>query len=176
MPGIDFARVRAEIALADVLKLIGFVPCATSRDQVRGPCPLHHAASAHSRSFSANLTRHIYRCFKCGSAGNQLELYARVTGLSLFEAAIALCRQLHHEIPWTQSSKRGLPQADRATRQIEPRGARGPASVPGSHHHDGPKDHLPSPQVRRPICGCETDTIPPPNHRTTSGGGSPRNR
>ena len=34
MPGIHFATVRARIPLADVLKLIGFVPCKTSRDQV----------------------------------------------------------------------------------------------------------------------------------------------
>jgi hypothetical protein len=31
--------------------------------------------------------------------GNQLDLYASVTGLSLFEAAIALCKQLDREIP-----------------------------------------------------------------------------
>jgi hypothetical protein len=33
MPGIHFAEVRARVALADVLDLIGFVPCATSGDQ-----------------------------------------------------------------------------------------------------------------------------------------------
>ncbi len=46
MPGIHFATVRARIPLADVLKLIGFFPCKTSRDQVRGPCPLHHSAAS----------------------------------------------------------------------------------------------------------------------------------
>jgi DNA primase len=99
MPGIDFAEVRAKVALAQVLDLIGFVPCETSGDQVRGPCPVHHSAPS-SRSFSANLRLHIYRCFKCESSGNQLDLYATVTGLSHFEAAIALCEQLHHEVPW----------------------------------------------------------------------------
>ena len=43
---------------------------------------------------------HIYRCFKCGSSGNQLDLYATVTGLGLFEATVAFCEQLHREIPW----------------------------------------------------------------------------
>ncbi len=43
---------------------------------------------------------HIYRCFKCGSSGNQLDLYAAVTGLGVFEATVALCEQLHREIPW----------------------------------------------------------------------------
>ncbi len=105
MPGIHFARVRAMIPLADVLNLVGFVPCETSRDQVRGPCPVHHSTSPMSRSFSANLKRHIYRCFTCGSKGNQLDLYASVTGLSLFEAAIALCEQLDRETPWIQEAK-----------------------------------------------------------------------
>ena len=100
MPGIRFAEVRARVALADVLGLLGFVPCESSGDQVRGPCPVHHSISPSSRSFSANLKLHIYRCFKCGSSGNQLDLYASATGLSLFEAAVALCEQLHREVPW----------------------------------------------------------------------------
>jgi DNA primase len=100
MPGIHFAEVRASVALTDVLALIGFVPCETCGDQVRGPCPVHHSATPSSRSFSANLRLHIYRCFKCGSSGNQLDLYASVTGRSVFEAAITLCEQLHREIPW----------------------------------------------------------------------------
>jgi hypothetical protein len=100
MPSIHFAQVRATISLAQVLNLIGFVPCEDFGDQVRGPCPLHRSASPSSRSFSANLKRHIYRCFRYGSSGNQLDLYASVTGLSLYEAAVALCEQLDQEIPW----------------------------------------------------------------------------
>ena len=84
MPGIHFAEVRARITLADVLDLLGFVPCESSGDQVHGPCLVHHSISPLSRSFSANLKRHIYRCFKCGSSGNQLDLYAAVTGLGVF--------------------------------------------------------------------------------------------
>ena len=41
--------------MAEVLGLVGFVPCETSGDQVRGPCPVHHSASPSGRSFSANL-------------------------------------------------------------------------------------------------------------------------
>ena len=116
MPGIHFATVRARIPLADVLKLIGFVPCETSRDQVRGPCPVHHSTASMSRSFSANLKRHIYKCFTCGSKGNQLDLYASVTGLSLFEAAITLCKHLDREIPWIQEGKPSPEQGSRRGR------------------------------------------------------------
>jgi DNA primase len=102
MSGIHFAEVRARIPLADVLDLIGFVPRETFGDQVRGPCPVHRSLSPRGRSFSANLKRHMYQCFKCGSAGNQLDLYAAVTGLSIFEAALALCERLHQDVPWVQ--------------------------------------------------------------------------
>jgi DNA primase len=86
--------------MAEVLGLVGFVPRETSGDQVRGPCPVHHPASPSGRSFSANLRLHVYRCFKCGSSGNHLDLYASATGLSLFQAAIAICEQLDRDVPW----------------------------------------------------------------------------
>jgi DNA primase len=100
MPGIRFAEVRARVTMAEVLGLVGFVPRETSGDQVRGPCPVHHSASPAGRSFSANLRLHIYRCFKCGSSGNHLDLYAAVTGRDLFEATIELCERLNREVPW----------------------------------------------------------------------------
>jgi DNA primase len=100
MPGIDFAAARAGIALAEVLDLLDFVAWESRGDQVRGPCPVHRSTSPSSRSFSANLKRQIYRCFKCSSCGNQLDLYAAATGLSLFEATVALCERLHREVPW----------------------------------------------------------------------------
>jgi DNA primase len=110
MPAIRFVEVRARVALAEVLDLLGFVPCECSGDQVRGPCPVHHATSAKSRSFSANLKRNLYKCFQCGSWGNQLDLYARATGLSLYEATVALCEQLDREISWMPTG-RPLPLA-----------------------------------------------------------------
>ena len=102
MPGICFAAVRARIPLAAVLDLVGFVPRSASGDQVRGPCPVHRPVSPNRRSFSANLKRNVYRCFKCGSAGNQLDLYAAIQGLTAFEAAVALCEELRQEVPWVQ--------------------------------------------------------------------------
>src|SRR5512140_1103835 len=116
VPGIHFAEVRARITLADVLDLLGFVPCESSGDQVRGPCLVHHSISPLSRSFSANLKLHIYRCFKCGAAGNQLDLYAAATGLSLFAATVELCERLHREVPWVLEVRSSRPRAtDRST-------------------------------------------------------------
>ena len=100
MPGIRFTEVRAQVPLAHVLDLIGFVPHRISGNHVRGPCPVHRSDSRTSRSFSANLKRHVYHCFTCGSAGNQLDLYAAVKGLTVFDADVELCAQLHQEVPW----------------------------------------------------------------------------
>ena len=43
-----------------------------------------------------------YYCHKCRSRGNQLELWAAANKLSLYEAAVDLCRILGHEVPWIE--------------------------------------------------------------------------
>jgi DNA primase len=116
MPGVRFADVRARVTMAEVLGLTGFVPSETSGDQVRGPCPIHRSDMASGRCFSANVRLHIYRCFKCGSSGNHLDLYASVTGLGLFDAAVELCERLQREIPWVAEAKPSrLRVTDRST-------------------------------------------------------------
>jgi hypothetical protein len=100
MPGIDFAVVRSKISLAQVLDLLGFVPQRRSANRLRGPCPVHRPCPPHSRLFSANLTRNQYRCFHCGSAGSQLELWADVTKQTVHAAAIDLCQRLAMDVPW----------------------------------------------------------------------------
>jgi DNA primase len=116
MPGVRFADVRARATMAEVLGLVGFVPSETAGDQVRGPCPVHRSDTPSDRSFSANMRLHIYRCFKCGSSGNHLDLYASVTGLSLFDAAVELCERLQREIPWVVEVK---PSRLRETRHTD---------------------------------------------------------
>lgn len=131
MPGIRFAEVRAKVTMAEVLGLVGFVPCEISADQVRGPCPVHHSASPSGRSFSANLRSHIYRCFQCGSSGNHLDLYAAVTCQGLYEAAIELCERLQREIPWMLKETSVRAQlADRCTPEL--RSGRAPSGQTGA--------------------------------------------
>jgi DNA primase len=100
MPGIRFAEVRAQITMAEVLHLLGFVPSSISGGHVRGRCPVHRSRSRRSRSFSADLKRQVYHCFRCGASGNQLDLYAAAKGLTIFQATVELCEHLHREIPW----------------------------------------------------------------------------
>ena len=100
MPGVDFRVVRSMIAMAQVLDLLGFVAQESSGDQVRGPCPVHRSTTPKSRSFSVNLAKNTFQCFRCGAAGNQLDLWAAVTKQSLHEAAVDLCTKLNQDIPW----------------------------------------------------------------------------
>jgi DNA primase len=100
MPGIDYAQLRQQLSLAQVLELIGFETLTCRGAQVRGPCPLHRSQSRSSRSFAAHLERKCWHCFRCGAGGNALDLYLAVTGLPVYEGALELCRRLHLPVPW----------------------------------------------------------------------------
>jgi DNA primase len=102
MPGIDFDRIRTEITMEQVLSLLGFQPWRRSGVQWYGQCPLHESRSRRRHWFSVNVAIGRYYCHRCHSNGNQLELWAAVTKLSLYQAAIDLCRRLGREIPWIQ--------------------------------------------------------------------------
>jgi len=54
----------------------------------------------HSRTFSVNLADGRYYCHKCHSRGNPLGLWAAVHQLSLYDAALDLCRVPGREVPW----------------------------------------------------------------------------
>jgi DNA primase len=99
MPGIDFQQLRRQIPIQHVLDLLGFVPTARVGARLRGPCPIHRSRSAGSRVFSVSLTHHRYRCFKCHSAGTQLDLWAVVHGLTIYAAAEDLCQRLDITVP-----------------------------------------------------------------------------
>lgn len=100
MPGIDFNRLRREIAMEEVLTLLGFEPSHRSGDQWYGRCPLHQSKPGRGRHFSVNVGIRRYNCRQCQSKGNQLELWAAFTKLPLHRAVIDLCRQLGRDVPW----------------------------------------------------------------------------
>ena len=100
MPGIDYRQARSQIRLAEVLQLIGYRPRRSVGPQWRGPCPLHGSRSPTSRSFAAHLGKNVYHCFRCGSAGNALDLWARWTRQNLHAAVLDLCQRLGRDVPW----------------------------------------------------------------------------
>ena len=99
MPGIDFDKLRKEITMEEVPNLLDFEPTQRSGDQWYGRCPLHASTTHRPRHFSVNVAIGRYRCHKCRSQGNQLELWAAFTKLALYPAAIHLCQQLGREVP-----------------------------------------------------------------------------
>ena len=104
MPGVHFQEVRTRVSMTQVLGLLGFVAREASGEEVRGTCPVHGSTSPRSRSFSANLKKQVYRCFRCGSAGNHLDLYAAATHQSLHAAAVDLCQRIGCAVPWIAAS------------------------------------------------------------------------
>jgi len=99
MASVDFAAVRRAIPIARVLELLRFEPSIRRGDQLRGPCPLHGSKRPESGSFSVNLTKNAFRCFVCGAAGNQLDLWRLATQLPLREATVDLASRLDLPLP-----------------------------------------------------------------------------
>ncbi len=75
-PAIDLAILRSQVPIEQVLTLLGFVPSRRNDRWLRGPCPIHQSGRPQSRDFWVDLATHRYRCFKCHSAGHQLDLWA----------------------------------------------------------------------------------------------------
>jgi DNA primase len=100
MPAIDFAELRRQLRLGQVLALLDFEEVSRCGPQLRGPCPVHRSTRSRSRVFAAHLERHVWHCFRCGAGGNALELWAMVTRQSIYPAARDLCQRLGLEVPW----------------------------------------------------------------------------
>jgi hypothetical protein len=120
MPGIDFRQARSEVRLAEVLGLIGFVPCRRLGEQVRGPCPVHGSRGPRSRSFGAHLGRGVWHCFRCGAGGNALDLWVAVTRQPLHPGVLDRYGRLGRAVPW-------LPRPAAAGRRA---GAGGESAMP----------------------------------------------
>jgi DNA primase len=94
MPPIDYRAARADVRLAQVLELLGFVPSAGHGPQLPGVCPLHGSRRRTSRSFAAHLGKNVWYCFRCGVGGNALDRWATVTKQPWHTAVCELYRRL----------------------------------------------------------------------------------
>jgi DNA primase len=112
MPGIDFRQARSEVRLAEVLGLVGFVPCWRLGEQLRGPCPVHGSRGPRSRSFGAHLGRGVWHCFRCGAGGNALDLWVAVTRQPLHPAVLDRYGRLGRAVPWLPRPARRERRAD----------------------------------------------------------------
>lgn len=92
-PRVDYAYLRQQISMEQVLEHLGLLSQLRGRGQQRrGPCPVHSHAGAVDCTFSVNLSKNIFRCFQseCGIQGNALDLWGAVHRLPLYEAALHL--------------------------------------------------------------------------------------
>ena len=100
---IDFRLLREQIQIEDLLRWMSWNPAERHGHQLRGPCPFCRLATdgrestgarSHSRCFSVNARRNIFRCFRCRRSGNALELWAAYRGLNIYQAAREIQDQL----------------------------------------------------------------------------------
>ena len=98
-PLINFAALRTQVTITQVLDVIGWEPLSRTPNAARGKCPLHD--SNNPRGFSVSFAKDAFQCFsgKCGKKGNQLDLAAEDFQLPLYQAAIRLCAELGIEPP-----------------------------------------------------------------------------
>lgn len=107
MLGIDFAALRRQVGLGQVLELLGFEMVSRWGPQVRGPCLVHGSTRRRSRVFSAHLEKHLWHCFRCGAGGNALDLWLAVTKQPVYAGALDLCRRLGLAVPWLPRAAEG---------------------------------------------------------------------
>jgi len=91
---VDFAFVRQQVTMEQVLDHLGLVDCLRGRgSQRRGTCPIHCQAGKTKPTFSVNLSKKAFQCFhaQCAAKGNVLDLWALMHRLPLYEAALHLC-------------------------------------------------------------------------------------
>jgi len=97
-PKVDFAFLRQQVTMEQVLQRLGLADSLRGRGQQRrGPCPIHGQPGNTQPTFSAHLGKHIFQCFHatCGAQGNVLDLWAAVHKLPLYEAALHLAETFH---------------------------------------------------------------------------------
>jgi transposase len=97
-PKVDFAFVRQQVTLAQVLEHLGLLDDLRGRGQQRrGRCPIHSQPGDAQRTFSAHLGKNVFQCFQaeCGAHGNVLDFWAAVHHLPLYEAALQLAEIFH---------------------------------------------------------------------------------
>lgn len=104
---IDYRELKRRIQLVALLERIGWTSTEGRGAQLRGPCPLpgcqlpnreskmpNAISPRKDRSFSIHVSKNVYQCFRCGSAGNALNFWQTYRATSLHEAA----KELNHAL------------------------------------------------------------------------------
>jgi hypothetical protein len=87
LPPLDFAKLRQQVSILQVLEQISWHPVAMRGAQWRGTCPVHEKPGTKSRSFAVHTEKNAYCCYRCGTRGNALDLWTALQQKPLLEAA-----------------------------------------------------------------------------------------
>ena len=91
MPRFDAGTLEAIKARINIVDLIGrYVELRPVGENWVAPCPFHQETKP---SFSVSPTRGFYYCFGCQAAGDVIEFYRSINGLSFPEAVEHLARE-----------------------------------------------------------------------------------
>jgi transposase len=87
---VDFAHLKKQLPIARLLDQLG-LRLRGAGPQRRGPCPIHRG-DGRGRTFSVHLDDNVFQCFdaRCAAKGDAIDLWARLRGLSLRDAALDL--------------------------------------------------------------------------------------
>jgi hypothetical protein len=91
-PHIDFAFLRSQITLEQVLRHLGLFESLQGRaPQLRGCCPFHEG-DGRRHTLSVHLGKNAFHCFHadCHAQGNALDFWAAYRRLPIYEAALDL--------------------------------------------------------------------------------------
>ena len=109
---IDYRQLRATVRIVEILSWMQWEASSRVGDQHRGPCPLCSTPQVDTsspntrREFSVNTQRNLYRCFRCGSGGNALDLWAIHRNLSIHAAATEILTRLNQNKQPQQAKNR----------------------------------------------------------------------
>lgn len=104
-PQIDFPYLRSQITIAEVMDHLAILgKFRGSSEQLRGPCPFHAPQSENGRSFSVNLSKNVFQCFKadCEAEGDVIDFWATWQQLPSYDAALHLARTFNLELTRTE--------------------------------------------------------------------------
>ena len=119
---INYRELKQSIRLIQLLARIGWKSTEGRGDQLRGPCPLaacvsctstdSHGRRRRQRDFSMNDAKNVFRCFRCGAAGNVLGFWQAYRQTTREIAANELHQILATSNCTTISNQPKIPQPD----------------------------------------------------------------
>lgn len=104
MPYIDMATVKTAVSVWRLLEDQGWTPYLASPVMRRGDCPMHGRGRPCIRIFAA--TTDWWRCYRCETYGDVIDLYAGIHAVSFPAALHALADRYCGAVPYYVASRR----------------------------------------------------------------------